>query len=84
VNNYFCPKCHGSDYFMGIRTISGVTVTRWNGLKTKQMPICRVCDEIMVTQHSNANLINKIGRIGLYIFLGLITVMVIVGFISSI
>jgi len=84
LNNYTCPKCHGSDYFMGIRTISGVTVTRWNGLKTKQMPICKVCDEIMVTEHGNANLVNKIGRIGLYTILGFIILMAISGLISSI
>jgi len=69
---------------MGIRTISGVTVTRWNGLKTKQMPICKVCDEIMVTEHGNANLVNKIGRIGLYTILGFIILMAISGLISSI
>lgn len=84
MNNFICPKCLGRDYFMGIRTISGVTVTRWNGLKTKQLPICRVCDEIMVAQHGNANLINKIGRIGLYTFLGFIIIGVMAAFISSI
>lgn len=72
MKNYTCPKCKGTDYFLGIRTISGVTVTRWNGFKTKQMPVCKVCDEIMVTQHENSNLVNKVGRIGLFTVLGLV------------
>jgi|LakMenEpi03Aug12_release.lakeMendotaPanAssembly.Ray.scaffolds.fasta_scaffold898989_1 hypothetical protein len=83
MKNYICPKCQGTDYFLGIRTISGVTVTRWNGFKTKQMPVCKVCDEIMVTQHQNSNLVNKIGRIGLFTILGLITSLILINMVIS-
>ncbi|NDF03366.1 MAG: hypothetical protein EB067_08150 [Actinobacteria bacterium] len=83
MKNYTCPKCHGADYFLGIRTVSGFTVTRWNGLKTKQMPICRDCDEIMVSQHENANLVNKIGRVGMYTIFGFVSLVILANIVLS-
>jgi hypothetical protein len=83
MKNYICPKCKGTDYFLGIRTISGVTVTRWNGFKTKQMPVCKVCDEIMVSQHENSNLVNKIGRIGLITVLILSASLILINIVVS-
>ena len=41
-----CPKCLGVDYFLGQRNVSGAV---FKILRTKQVPICKVCDEIMVS-----------------------------------
>jgi hypothetical protein len=41
-----CPKCRGVDYFLGKRNVSGAFLKI---LRTKQVPICKVCDEIMVS-----------------------------------
>jgi|LakMenEpi03Aug12_release.lakeMendotaPanAssembly.Ray.scaffolds.fasta_scaffold3125282_1 hypothetical protein len=46
MSDYQCPKCLSTDYFLGKRNVSG---TFFNILRTKQVPICKVCDEIMLS-----------------------------------
>lgn len=44
--NFRCPKCKGTDYFVGQRNV--VTGMGWmQSGKMKEFPICRNCDEIM-------------------------------------
>ena len=47
-----CPKCSGDDYFMSTRNvIKGRGGIYGNRGGTKQFPVCRVCNEIMVTPY---------------------------------
>ena len=43
-SNVKCPKCGGSDYFMSTRNI---VRWAWLGGKMKNIPVCKVCHEIM-------------------------------------
>lgn len=46
MSDYQCPKCGGTDYFNGKRNVSGAF---FKILRTKEVPICKKCDEIMVS-----------------------------------
>ena len=69
--SYQCPKCDGTDYFMSKRNVKGVVFTR---LTTRDMPVCRKCDEIM-----SSNL--KLNPIIPKFLLGVLLILVVVGFI---
>ena len=48
TSNYKCPKCGGSDYFMSQRNVvKGMGWAQRGSIKS--IPVCRVCDEIMVS-----------------------------------
>jgi hypothetical protein len=46
MSDYQCPKCGGTDYFMAKRNVSGLVFAR---LTTKNVPVCKKCDEIMAS-----------------------------------
>ena len=46
MSDYQCPKCGGIDYFMAKRNVSGAVFAR---LTTKNVPVCKKCDEIMAS-----------------------------------
>ena len=46
MSDYKCPKCGGLEYFMAKRNVSGVVFAR---LTTRTVPVCRKCDELMVS-----------------------------------
>jgi len=46
--NLICPKCSGVDYFMSQRNVvKGMGWAQRGSIKST--PVCRVCDEIMVS-----------------------------------
>ena len=46
MDEYKCPKCGGSDYFMSQRNVvKGMGWAQRGSIKS--IPVCRVCDEIM-------------------------------------
>ena len=73
MKSFQCPKCGGEDYFLSKRNI--VSGMGWAQLGSiKSVPVCRACDEIMMTFHSNQTTVNKVNKIGKY---GLISTAVI-------
>jgi len=48
MDDYKCPKCGGSDYFMSQRNVmKGMGGLYGNRGGVKKFPVCRVCNEIM-------------------------------------
>ena len=80
MNEYQCPKCNGWDYFKGKRNVSG---TFFKILRTKEVAICKKCDEIMtsylVVNPKVASLASskKIDRIFLYVIAGLLILLLV-------
>jgi hypothetical protein len=46
MSDYQCPKCGGTIYFIAKRNVSGVVFAR---LTTRNVPVCKKCDEIMAS-----------------------------------
>jgi small-conductance mechanosensitive channel len=81
MSNLTCPKCGGSDYFLSKRNIvKGMGWAQRGSLKS--IPVCRVCDEMMMTLHSNQNIVNKIGKYGL-IVIGVFFALLILGWLIA-
>jgi hypothetical protein len=80
MNEYQCPKCKGWDYFIGKRNVSGAF---FKILRTKEVAICKSCDEIMtaylVVNPKVASIASskKIDRIFLYVIAGLLILLLI-------
>jgi len=57
MRNVKCPKCGSADYFLGKRNVSGAILKI---LRTKQVPICKKCDEIMVATVPTIIRVNRV------------------------
>lgn len=66
LSDYQCPKCGGTDYFTAKRNVSGVF---WTRLTTRDMPVCKKCDEIMASTLKLNPIIKRIFFWGLLAFL---------------
>jgi hypothetical protein len=77
MKSFQCPKCGGNDYFLSKRNIVNGMGWAQRG-SVKSVPVCRACDEIMMSFHSNKTTVNRVNKIGKY---GLISTAVILALI---
>ena len=60
MSDYQCPKCGGSNYYYAKRNVSGAIFVV---LRTKKVPICKDCDEIMESALKLNPIIPLIGKV---------------------
>jgi len=75
MTKLMCPKCNGSDFFYSKRNVTSGAV--FQKLRTKAVPVCKQCDEILMTFHDSAKRVNKIGRIGSKVIWAVVAIMLI-------
>ena len=83
MKSFLCPKCGSDEYFFSKRNIVQGTGWLQKG-SIKSVPVCRVCDEMMMVLHGENNLVNKIGKYGLISIGVILGLSILVNVIESI